>query len=470
MSKSGVFAHFGSREELQISVVREYHQRFEQEVFFPALKQPRGLPRLRAMFANWMKRTSAEIDSGCIYISGAVEFDDRTGPVRDALADSVNTWLAAMYRASWCRPRPRATCAPTPTQADRVRDPCADPGAALRGPLPALARFAGARQVGFDNILARSQSADAPPARFRLEPAPARAATAAPAERPRPNPFPFPSVPGDFPMPTYTPPLRDMQFVHARSAEHHRRAQGDARHAEIDADTINAILEEGGKFAAEVIFPLNISGDEEGCVLDSETHDGEGAQGLQGGLREVRRRRLAGAGLRPGLRRPGPALRRQPVRLRDAQLGQPGLDHVPGPVARRLRGARRARHRRAEEDLPAQAGERRMDRHHVPDRAALRHRPGPAAHQGRAAAGRQLQAQRQQDLHLGRRARHGRQHHPPGAGPPAGRAQGQQGHQPVRGAEVQRQARRLARQPQRRSTAAASSTRWASTATPPRRS
>lgn len=99
MSKSGVFAHFGSREELQISVIREYHARFEHEVFYPALKAPRGLPRLRAMFANWMKRTSAEIDSGCIYISGAVEFDDRTGPVRDALADSVNTWLAAMYRA-----------------------------------------------------------------------------------------------------------------------------------------------------------------------------------------------------------------------------------------------------------------------------------------------------------------------------------------------------------------------------------
>jgi AcrR family transcriptional regulator len=99
MSKSGVFAHFGSREELQISVVREYHARFEQEVFYPALKAPRGLPRLRALFANWMKRTSAELDSGCIYISGAVEFDDRAGPVRDALADSVNVWLSAMYRA-----------------------------------------------------------------------------------------------------------------------------------------------------------------------------------------------------------------------------------------------------------------------------------------------------------------------------------------------------------------------------------
>ncbi len=99
MSKSGVFAHFGSREELQISVIREYHARFEEEVFFPVLNQPRGLPRLRAMFHNWMMRTSIEIDSGCIYISGAVEFDDRPGPVRDALADSVKTWLAAMFRA-----------------------------------------------------------------------------------------------------------------------------------------------------------------------------------------------------------------------------------------------------------------------------------------------------------------------------------------------------------------------------------
>jgi AcrR family transcriptional regulator len=99
MSKSGVFAHFGSREELQISVIREYHARFEDEVFYPAMREARGLPRLRALFDNWMKRTSIEIDSGCIYISGAVEFDDRPGPVRDALASSVMTWHAAMKRA-----------------------------------------------------------------------------------------------------------------------------------------------------------------------------------------------------------------------------------------------------------------------------------------------------------------------------------------------------------------------------------
>ncbi len=99
MSKSGVFAHFGSREELQISVIREYHERFEEEVFRPAIQQPRGLPRLRALFDGWVAKVATEIDSGCIYISGAVEFDDRPGPVRDALAGMVLLWHGALDRA-----------------------------------------------------------------------------------------------------------------------------------------------------------------------------------------------------------------------------------------------------------------------------------------------------------------------------------------------------------------------------------
>ena len=99
MSKSGVFAHFGSREELQISVIREYHARFEDEVFYPAMREARGLPRLRSLFQRWVKRVSIEVDSGCIYISGAVEFDDRPGPVRDALASMVVAWHAALARA-----------------------------------------------------------------------------------------------------------------------------------------------------------------------------------------------------------------------------------------------------------------------------------------------------------------------------------------------------------------------------------
>lgn len=99
MSKSGVFAHFGSREELQISVVRQYHVRFEDEVFRPALAASRGLPRLEALFDRWLTRVALEIDSGCIYISGAVEFDDRPGPVRDALVEMVRTWHDALARA-----------------------------------------------------------------------------------------------------------------------------------------------------------------------------------------------------------------------------------------------------------------------------------------------------------------------------------------------------------------------------------
>jgi AcrR family transcriptional regulator len=92
MSKSGVFAHFGSREELQISVIREYHARFEEEVFFPAIAEPRGLPRLHTLFERWVRRVS-------VYISGAVEFDDRPGPVRDALASMVRAWHAALEKA-----------------------------------------------------------------------------------------------------------------------------------------------------------------------------------------------------------------------------------------------------------------------------------------------------------------------------------------------------------------------------------
>jgi AcrR family transcriptional regulator len=99
MSKSGVFAHFGSREELQIAVVMEYHAKFEEEVFFTAIREERGLPRLRALYERWVRRVSVEVDSGCIYISGAVEFDDRPGPVRDALVAMVRDWHAALHKA-----------------------------------------------------------------------------------------------------------------------------------------------------------------------------------------------------------------------------------------------------------------------------------------------------------------------------------------------------------------------------------
>jgi AcrR family transcriptional regulator len=98
MSKSGVFAHFGSREDLQMEVLKLYHHRFEQEVFFPSVKEPRGIQRLRSMFGRWVKRVSVEIASGCIYISGAVEYDDRPGPIRESLVAMVQAWQGALLR------------------------------------------------------------------------------------------------------------------------------------------------------------------------------------------------------------------------------------------------------------------------------------------------------------------------------------------------------------------------------------
>ncbi len=98
MSKSGVFAHFGSREDLQMEVLKLYHHRFEQEVFFPSMKETRGIERLRSMFARWVKRVSVEIALGCIYISGAVEYDDRPGPIREELVSMVKAWQGALLR------------------------------------------------------------------------------------------------------------------------------------------------------------------------------------------------------------------------------------------------------------------------------------------------------------------------------------------------------------------------------------
>jgi AcrR family transcriptional regulator len=100
MSKSGVFAHFGSRDDLQIDVLKLYHHQFEQEVFYPSLSEPRGLPRLQSLFGRWIERVSLEIASGCIYISGAVEYDDRPGPIREHLVVMVRTWQQALQRAA----------------------------------------------------------------------------------------------------------------------------------------------------------------------------------------------------------------------------------------------------------------------------------------------------------------------------------------------------------------------------------
>ena len=74
-------------------------------------------------------------------------------------------------------------------------------------------------------------------------------------------------------MPIYTPPLRDMQFVMHEVLNVVDEFKALPKHADLDADTLNAVLEEGGKFAAEVVQPLNLRGDAEGCTLDKATHE-----------------------------------------------------------------------------------------------------------------------------------------------------------------------------------------------------
>ena len=100
LSKSGLFAHFGSREELLLAVLAHGQQRFGEVVFQPALGKPRGAPRLRAMFVNWLDWTeSAALPGGCPMIGGAAEFDDKPGPVRDTLAGGQRAWIETLRRA-----------------------------------------------------------------------------------------------------------------------------------------------------------------------------------------------------------------------------------------------------------------------------------------------------------------------------------------------------------------------------------
>ena len=100
MSKSGVFAHFGSREDLQIAVLKEYERRFVEEVLVPSLGERRGMARLGAIFARWLERTTLEAAQGCIWISGAAEYDDRPGAVRDELVAMVRSWHRELGRAA----------------------------------------------------------------------------------------------------------------------------------------------------------------------------------------------------------------------------------------------------------------------------------------------------------------------------------------------------------------------------------
>jgi AcrR family transcriptional regulator len=88
LSKSGLYSHFGSREELQVAAIEAAAARFTETVFLPALKARRGLPRLRALFDHWLDWTGRTgLIHGCPMQAAALEFDDRPGPVRDAVVE-----------------------------------------------------------------------------------------------------------------------------------------------------------------------------------------------------------------------------------------------------------------------------------------------------------------------------------------------------------------------------------------------
>ncbi|MDP2132282.1 MAG: TetR/AcrR family transcriptional regulator [Sulfuritalea sp.] len=90
LSKSGLFAHFGSKEELQLAVLRESQARFAEVVLRPALRQPRGLARLRAVIVNWLDWTRAvNLPGGCVINAAAAEFDDQPGPLRDEVRNAL---------------------------------------------------------------------------------------------------------------------------------------------------------------------------------------------------------------------------------------------------------------------------------------------------------------------------------------------------------------------------------------------
>jgi AcrR family transcriptional regulator len=100
LSKSGLFAHFGSKEALQVQVLQAATRRFEDLVFAPALKAPRGEPRLRDILTRWLAWERDEgLPGGCIFIAAASELDDRPGPARDFLVEQQERLLGALARA-----------------------------------------------------------------------------------------------------------------------------------------------------------------------------------------------------------------------------------------------------------------------------------------------------------------------------------------------------------------------------------
>ncbi|MHA6625698.1 TetR/AcrR family transcriptional regulator [Pseudonocardia sichuanensis] len=94
MSKSGLFAHFGSKESLQLQVLEHSTERFVDEVIRPALRSPRGIPRVRDLFERWLEWDSAE--GGCPLVAASFELDDQPGPVRERLVRVQRDWTETL--------------------------------------------------------------------------------------------------------------------------------------------------------------------------------------------------------------------------------------------------------------------------------------------------------------------------------------------------------------------------------------
>jgi AcrR family transcriptional regulator len=100
MSKSGLFAHFGSKEELQLATIEAASQRYIREVFSQALTQPRGYPRLVAICNGWLSYMRRGVfPGGCFFAAASFEFDSRPGPVRDHVRRLMDDWIGALEKA-----------------------------------------------------------------------------------------------------------------------------------------------------------------------------------------------------------------------------------------------------------------------------------------------------------------------------------------------------------------------------------
>lgn len=101
LSKSGLYAHFGSKEALQLAILDEAIERFKVLVVVPGLQQPAGLGRLRALYVNyldWIKGNHAA--GGCPFVTFIQEFDDKPGPIRDLLSKSQTDWRLLLVRSA----------------------------------------------------------------------------------------------------------------------------------------------------------------------------------------------------------------------------------------------------------------------------------------------------------------------------------------------------------------------------------